>query len=489
MENEDGSGARKVKRRESMAASISQEMLRLARFSDVTLEEHGPFDFYGRADPGALRSLSIQLKIAIVAGLIVLALISTVTGYSVVEHRNPVTAFTQIFVPPPQQIFGKDNLLVLVEGLDYDYTAKDEEFSTNSRSDVIWAVNLDLANKRINELSIPRDMIATMPNGTQAKINQAQSDGGVKEAKSVIAQWLGIPGFDRYVILRIDASKEFIGAIGGVNLYVKTSDCLLATRRAAPAARSTTTIRGATCTSTSRRECSTSRRAGRRVHALSSRLVQRSVPDHAPAASDAAQWPIKFDGDRVNTLMHLGDLLSVFQQYVQTDFTNQELISLATHFQGVANGSIVSKQVPYTDDVNLPRYGDSLVPDTKAREQLVAQMLNPPPEPVASPTRWRSPRSRPRPCASTSRTAARSAVRRIASPRSSSTPDLRSVRSAMPIAPTTPRPRSTNTRVSSTPVRACGRRCRRACTRRSSFPMLRRRRARRRPSRQRPAAT
>ena len=50
-------------------------------------------------------------------------------------------------------------------------------------------------------------MIATLPNGTQAKINQAQSDGGVKEAKSVIAQWLGIPGFDRYVVLRIDATK------------------------------------------------------------------------------------------------------------------------------------------------------------------------------------------------------------------------------------------------------------------------------------------
>ena len=117
-------------------------------------------------------------------------------------------------------------MLVLVEGLDYDYTAKDEEFSTNSRSDVIWAVNLDFANKRIYQLSIPRDMIATMPNGTRAKINQAQSDGGVKEAKSVIAEFLGIPGFDRYVILRIDATKEFIEAIGGVEVDVKSSDCL-----------------------------------------------------------------------------------------------------------------------------------------------------------------------------------------------------------------------------------------------------------------------
>ena len=137
-----------------------------------------------------------------------------------------MTAITQMFVPSPQQVFGKSNLLVLVEGLDYDYNDKDEEYSTNSRSDVIWAVNLDFANKRIYQLSIPRDMVATMPNGTQAKINQAQSDGGVKEAKSVIARWLGIPGFDRYVILRIDATKEFIDAIGGVDVDVKSSNCL-----------------------------------------------------------------------------------------------------------------------------------------------------------------------------------------------------------------------------------------------------------------------
>ncbi|HVA34115.1 MAG TPA: hypothetical protein VNG31_08215, partial [Candidatus Baltobacteraceae bacterium] len=100
-------------------------------------------------------------RIALIVGLIVLGCGSTLAGYAVFEHRNPMTAFSQIFIPPPSQVFGKPNILVLVEGLDYDYTANDEEFSTNSRSDVIWAVNLDLTNKRIFELSIPRDTIAT----------------------------------------------------------------------------------------------------------------------------------------------------------------------------------------------------------------------------------------------------------------------------------------------------------------------------------------
>ncbi|MBV8584281.1 MAG: LCP family protein, partial [Candidatus Eremiobacteraeota bacterium] len=160
-------------------------------------------------------------RVALVLGLIVLGLGSTLAGYAIFEHRNPLTAFTQMFVPTPLQVFGKPNILVLVEGLDYDYTANDIEFSTNSRSDAIWAVNMDFTNKRIFQLSVPRDTVATMPNGSQAKINQAQSEGGVNEAKTVISQFLGIPGFDRYVVLRIDATKEFVTALGGVDVNVK----------------------------------------------------------------------------------------------------------------------------------------------------------------------------------------------------------------------------------------------------------------------------
>lgn len=88
------------------------------------------------------------------------------------------------------------------------------------------ALDLDLKDHRVNELSVPRDMIATLPNGQKAKINQAQSDGGIAESKSVIADWLGIAPFDRYVVMRIDTSKDVINAIGGIDVVVKNSDAL-----------------------------------------------------------------------------------------------------------------------------------------------------------------------------------------------------------------------------------------------------------------------
>ncbi len=316
--------------------------------------------------------------------IVALGIASATAGYIVVERRNPVTAFTQMFVPSPQQIFGKSNLLVLVEGLDYDYNEKDEEFSTNSRSDVIWAVNLDFANKRIYQLSIPRDMVATMPNGTQAKINQAQSDGGVKEAKSVIARWLGIPPFNRYVVLRIDATKEFIGAIGGVNVDVKSSNCL----------QYKTGCTGDTLDYDDTwghlhihlKEGLQHLDGGHAVAYMRFRHDWCSDPCRIMRQQQVLQAvATKIKGDRINTLIHLGDLLAVFRKYVQTDFTDQELFSIATYFQGVPNFAIVSKQVPFTADVDLPGYGDSLVPDTQARARLVASMLVAPPVPVPSP--------------------------------------------------------------------------------------------------------
>jgi polyisoprenyl-teichoic acid--peptidoglycan teichoic acid transferase len=332
------------------------------------------------------RSISSVMwrRIAVVAGLIAIGVASTLAGYAVLKHRNPVVALTQIFVPSPLQTFAKPNLLVLVEGLDYDYTPQDEEYSTNSRSDALWAVNLDFVNKRIFQLSIPRDMIATMPNGSQAKINQAQSEGGVTEAKKVVTQWLGIRGFDRYVILRIDATKKFVDALGGIDVIVKSSDCF----------RYKTNCAGETLDYDD---------TWGHLHIHLKEGLQHLNGEQAMAymrfrhdwCSDPCRimrqqqvlhaMSAKLKGSQMNTLMNLPRLLAVFRRYVQTDFTDSELLSIASYYQGIPDSAIVTSQVPYTEDVDLPGYGDSLVPDEQARAHLVATMLVAPPVPEPSP--------------------------------------------------------------------------------------------------------
>src|SRR5690242_2735397 len=108
--------------------------------------------------PPQPRAPQLMRRVALVVGLVLVGLGSALAGFAMFKHENPVQLIADIFVPPPDQVFGKPNLLVLIEGLDYDYSANDIEFSKQSRSDVIKALNIDFQNKGAYVLSVPRDM-------------------------------------------------------------------------------------------------------------------------------------------------------------------------------------------------------------------------------------------------------------------------------------------------------------------------------------------
>lgn len=322
-------------------------------------------------------------RTALILGLLLVGFGSALAGFSIFKHVSPVQLITQAFVPTPDQVFGKPNLLVLMEGLDYDYTDSDVEFSKNSRSDVIKAVNLDFINKGVYVVSIPRDMLATYPSGKQYKINQAQAEGGVKEAQQIIASFLGVPTFDRYVVLRIDATKDLINAIGGVDLYVRTSDCLM---------------NHTGCT------------GGRLDYDdnwghLHIHLTEGMHHLDGPAAvgygrfrHDWCSDPCrimrqnqvitaaldKIKGDKMNTLIHAGNILSVIHRDVDTNFTQNELFSLASYFSGFSPKDVHFAQIPYTGDVEMAD-GDDLVPDKTQLASIVQDNLIAPPTPQVSP--------------------------------------------------------------------------------------------------------
>lgn len=295
-------------------------------------------------------------------------------GYSFLTHRNVASTLAQIAVPEPGVLFGKSAVRVLVVGLDYDYDAKDQETSARSRSDIIMAVNLDFAKNHVYELSVPRDMVATLPDGREAKINQAQSDGGISESQHVVAQWLGIPGFDRYVVLRIDTMKDLIDAVGGVDVPVKTSDCLRYDTGCSGGSidyddswghlhvhlrEGMHHLDGNAAVSYARFRhdwCSDPCRIMRQQQVVRS-LVQR----------------LKSNG--FNTLEHLASLVNVVNTDVQTNFTPREELSVAYAFRSIAPGNITTAQVPYASEVDLPDYGASIVADDGAKRRLVRSML------------------------------------------------------------------------------------------------------------------
>jgi LCP family protein required for cell wall assembly len=329
-----------------------------------------------------VRDGSFLRTIAATIGVALLVLAGVVGGIAMVKHQNPFQVLVQPIAPPPQQVFGKDQLLVLVEGLDYDYNAKDEEYSSQARSDVIWAVNLDFKNDRVYELSIPRDMVATLPNGTQAKINQAQSDGGTREAQAVISKWLGIPGFDRYVIFRANTAKDFINAVGGVNVVVMNSNALQHTGPNGPLDYVDTWGHLYIHLKPGLQHLDGAQAVGymRFRHDYCGdpcRIMRQQEVLHALVD--------KLKANKLNTLLHITDLAGAFNKNVTTNFTSAEELSIANAFAGIPKDGIKTAQVPYVSDVVLADGGDAIVPNESERARLVKTMLLDPPQPQPSP--------------------------------------------------------------------------------------------------------
>jgi LCP family protein required for cell wall assembly len=291
------------------------------------------------------------------------ALILGAAAVDAVRHAPPapIRAAMQTVIPNPQRLFHKSSIRILVAGLDYDYDAKDEETSAHSRSDVIMAVKLDFANTRVSELSVPRDMVATLPGGRSAKINQAQSEGGIAETQAVVAQWLGITGFDRYVVLRIDTMKDLINAIGGIDIavtvpmdyddswghlhvHLRKGMQHLDGEEAVGYARFRHDACGDPCRI---------RREQELLRAIVTRLRT----------------------DRLNTAVHIGQLLEVIDKDVETNLTFQEQLGIAFAMRNLAPARIVTAQVPYKAEVDLAGYGRSIVADETAKQQLVRRLL------------------------------------------------------------------------------------------------------------------
>ncbi|HTW84713.1 MAG TPA: LCP family protein [Candidatus Sulfotelmatobacter sp.] len=303
----------------------------------------------------------------------VLFAVATAIGYAAIGARTGRwTSPLQAIVPDPVSLFHRDLLRVLVVGLDYDYDPLDQETSAHSRSDVIMAVGLDLVHHRIAELSVPRDMVATLPSGRRAKINAAQAEGGIKESQAVVASWLGVPSFDRYVVLRIDTTKDLIDALGGIDLDVENSLALRHAGRNGPIDYDDSWghlhvhlkpgwqhLTGAQAIGYARFRhdwCSDPCRILRQQQVIRAILA-------------------KLRGDKLATLAHAAALLGVVRKDVETNLSAAEEISLANAFRDFTPAAFRSAQVPYTGDVDLPGEGDSIIPDEAAKARLVRQML------------------------------------------------------------------------------------------------------------------
>ncbi len=302
--------------------------------------------------------------------LLVFGLLTSAVAYTMVRSHtyNPVVGIVNYFIPAPDSVFGKERIYVLLMGLDYDYSTNDEPTSKDSRTDKIEAFALDFPSKVIKSVAVPRDMDAIVA-GHEDKINDAYHYGGAPNSEAIVGSFLGMPQndrgtyFDRYVTLRINASKEVIDAIGGLDvpvtetlnyddtwghlhihfkpgLYHMNGDEAVSYAR----------FRHDACSD----PC---------------RIKRQQQIEHLTIE--------KLKNDKFNDLAHIAQLIDVVRRNVDTNFTADEMKSLGWYFRDLNMADVHSTQIPYVDDKETDCCGDVLIPDTDARSKIVADFTGP----------------------------------------------------------------------------------------------------------------
>lgn len=322
------------------------------------------------------RRLSLPaLALAIAAFVAAIGVGALLTRHSA-SQQNPSSLVTQIVrtaatiaLPSPSSLLGKDHVLVLLLGIDYDYDAKDQPFSSSSRSDTIMVASLDLDSKQIHLVSVPRDMEATF-DGHDQKINAAYANGGIKEADTVIGSWLGLPAldngryFDRYMVLRIDATKDLVNAIGGIDVVPDETmnyDDNWGHLHIHFKGGKLTHMDGEQAVSYMRFRhdaCSDPCRIKRQQQVI--RLVLA-----------------KLERDKFNDVAHLRQLVDVTRRDVITNFSAEELLSLANSYADFDLANLKTTQIPFTGDRDTAYAGDMLLPNEAERTKIVAALLEP----------------------------------------------------------------------------------------------------------------
>jgi len=167
--------------------------------------------------PGSGRTPLFPLLLLMTLLLGVVAGVATISYTRGPGHNQAIVGFAF----PHEQFPGKDHLNILVMGIDDNWTNRDQMYTKGARTDTLMVVSLDLKNQTARMLSIPRDSRVRIA-GTHhwGKINGAFATGGPARAIATVENFLDVP-IDHYVVLKIDATRKLVDAVGGVDLNVE----------------------------------------------------------------------------------------------------------------------------------------------------------------------------------------------------------------------------------------------------------------------------
>lgn len=159
---------------------------------------------------------------------VALALVGKFNGATnPIEFIKSTTGMATAIVEPRAFFPGQDRITILCLGLDRNIVrSKNPKINgmptwKDARSDVMMIASLDLANKTVSILSVPRDTRVRLPGRrSYSKINEAHSRGGIPYTRETVEEFLGIE-IDHHVVIKQEAIEAVVDALGGLQIDVE----------------------------------------------------------------------------------------------------------------------------------------------------------------------------------------------------------------------------------------------------------------------------
>lgn len=235
----------------------------------------------------------------------------------------------------PSQITNTEPFAALILGTDI-------EESGQARTDTIILVTVNPEKESIKMISIPRDTLIELPNGTMEKINAAYPTGGARLSKKVISDMFNIP-IDFYAILDYNGLIELVDAIGGITVNSElefTQNNYADRNKPINIKKGIQTLNG--------------------EEALGYARMRKKDPRGDFGRQDRQKDVVQAILEELvsfNTLTNLTQILDSVQPYLKTNATSNEILDLATGYYKTLNDIEQLSLNGEAGDAYFPHYG------------------------------------------------------------------------------------------------------------------------------------
>ena len=168
------------------------------------------------------RRRSLGKRIAIVVGIVVLAAVAAAGAYYfwfTSSLNNSLARNTDkgaLEVLSDSQAGKPFYVLVMAS----DERRDEHNPDASQYTDVMMIVRVDVNEKKVTMLSVPRDTRYVLDDGTVVKMNELFNIGGVKKCIEGVSELTGLP-LSHYVMVYMSDCKDVVDTLGGVQVNVE----------------------------------------------------------------------------------------------------------------------------------------------------------------------------------------------------------------------------------------------------------------------------